>query len=73
MTELLIEYRYLIWSLGGALALWLGAQIPTLRTVARAGLWGAERDYAAWRLRNALFVLLLLVPLLVATTAVAVL
>lgn len=73
MLELLIEYRYLIWLIGGTLTYWLLMQIPSWLSVARSGMWGAERDYAAWRLRNAFFALLLLVPLLVATTAAVVL
>lgn len=69
--ELLVEYRYLIWLVGGASISWLTVQIPGWQQVARAGTWNAERDFAAWRVRNAIFALALLVPLLVLTTAVA--
>lgn len=73
MLDLLFEYRYWIWLVAGALTLWLLTSIPSWRRVARRGSWNAERDYAGWRVRNAIFALLLLVPLLVATTAVALL
>ena len=72
MMELLFEYRYLIWVLGGALTYWLATSLPSWRRVARAGTWNAERDYAAWRVRNALCVLVVLVPLLLVTTAAAI-
>jgi hypothetical protein len=68
MLELLFDYRYLIWIVGGGLTYWILASLPTWQRVARAGTWNAERDYAAWRIRNALIALLVLVPLLVATT-----
>ncbi|MDQ4074828.1 MAG: hypothetical protein M3220_01135 [Chloroflexota bacterium] len=73
MLEMLIEYRYMIWTVGGVATYWLLVRIPSWLSVARRGTWNAERDYATWRLRNAFLALLLLVPLLVATTAVAVL
>lgn len=71
MLELLFEYRYLIWTLGGLLTYWLTASLPTWQRVARGGTWNAERDYATWRVRNALLALCVLVPVLVATTLTA--
>ena len=68
MLEMLFEYRYLIWLIGGSIAYWLTTSIPSWQRVARAGTWNAERDYAFWRVRNALFALALLIPLLVLTT-----
>ncbi len=68
MIEMLFEYRYLIWLIGGPVAYWLATSIPSWQRVARAGTWNAERDYASWRVRNAFFVLVVLVPLLVLTT-----
>lgn len=68
MVEMLFEYRYLIWLIGGPLAYWLATSIPSWQRVARAGTWNAERDYASWRVRNAFFALVVLVPLLVLTT-----
>ena len=72
MLEMLFDYRYMIWVAGGFLTYWLATNIPSWQRVARAGTWNAERDYAAWRVRNALLALALLVPLLVLTTVVAV-
>ena len=69
--EILLEYRYLIWLLGGPIAYWLATNIPAWQRVARAGTWSAERDFAAWRVRNALMALVLLVPLLALTTMMA--
>lgn len=71
MLEMLLEYRFAIWLLGGSMTYWLIGNIPAWQRVARAGTWNAERDYATWRVRNALFVLILLIPLLVLTTAAA--
>ncbi len=71
MLEMLLEYRFAIWLLGGSMTYWLIGSIPAWQRVARAGTWNAERDYATWRVRNALFVLILLIPLLVLTTAAA--
>ncbi|HEX8684657.1 MAG TPA: hypothetical protein VF707_20230 [Ardenticatenaceae bacterium] len=71
MLEFLSAYRYWIWSLGGALTFWLITSLPSWRQISRKGSWRAERDYARWRVRNAIFALILLVPLLVATTAIA--
>ncbi|MGB0389794.1 MAG: hypothetical protein ACPGWR_33655 [Ardenticatenaceae bacterium] len=68
MVEVLFEYRYLIWLIGAPLAYWLTTSIPSWQRVARAGTWNAERDYATWRVRNALFALALLIPLLTLTT-----
>ena len=72
MLELLFEYRYLIWVVGGILAYWLIFSLPSWQRVARTGTWNAERDMAAWRVRNAMLGLFFLVPLLVATTYVAI-
>ena len=69
--ELLFEYRYLIWTVGGLVAYWLVMRLPSWQRVARAGTWNAERDMAAWRVRNALLGLFILIPLLLATTYVA--
>ncbi|MBA3533689.1 MAG: hypothetical protein H0T73_17365 [Ardenticatenales bacterium] len=73
MMELLFDYRYPIWLVGGFVLYWLAASIPEWQRVARAGTWNAERDYATWRLRNALLIITVLLPLLLATTAVALL
>jgi hypothetical protein len=53
------------------LTFWLITSLPSWRQISRKGSWRAERDYARWRVRNAIFALILLVPLLVATTAIA--
>ena len=72
MTDFLIQYRYLIWLIAGGLTYWLLYKIPGWKRDSRAGYWCAERDFAAWRLRNALLALGLLVPLLLTTTALAI-
>lgn len=71
MLEFLIAYRYPIWLIGGLVSYWLLTNIPTWSRVARAGTWGAERDYASWRVRNAIFALIVLIPLLALTTLLA--
>lgn len=71
MIGLLLDYRYLIWLVGGLLTYWLLVNIPSWQRVARSGTWGAERDYAAWRVKRALLALLVLIPLLLVTTASA--
>ncbi len=69
MQALLVEYRFLIWTVGGTVTLWLLLHLPTWKRVAQGGSWNAERDYAAWRVRKAVLLLGVLVPLLIATTA----
>lgn len=69
MVEFLIDFRYPIWVLGTLLLYWLVRSIPEWQRVARGGTWNAERDYAAWRLRQGLMALGVLLPLLLITTA----
>ncbi len=71
MQELLFEYRYIIWLIGGLVTAWIVLQLPGWLRIARGGTWNAERDYASWRVRNSLLALALLLPLLLATTATA--
>lgn len=69
--DFLTNYRYMIWLVGGFAACWLMMQMPAWSRVARHGSWVAQRDYAAWRLKNAVIALVLLLPLLVVTTVVS--
>lgn len=69
MMDFLYTYRLIIWLVGGVLTYYLITHLPGWKRDSRAGYWSAERDYAAWRFRNAILALVVLVPLLVLTTA----
>lgn len=69
MMEFLYQYRHLIWLVGGLITYYLVYHLPGWKRDSRAGYWSAERDFAAWRFRNAVLALAVLVPLLVVTTA----
>ena len=71
MLELLASYRYIIWLAGGMSVFWLLMQLVTSFRVARYGVRVAQRDYAAWRVRNATIALGIVIPLLIVTTLVS--
>lgn len=72
VLELLSNYRYIIWLVGGISAFWLLFQLSASSRVARYGVRVAQRDYAAWRVRNATIALGIVIPLLIVTTVVSV-
>jgi hypothetical protein len=71
LIEFLTTFKYMIWLVGGFAACWLMMNLPAWSRVARHGSWVAQRDYAAWRVKNAVMALFLLLPLLVVTTVVS--
>ncbi|MCB0077335.1 MAG: hypothetical protein KDD73_07890 [Anaerolineales bacterium] len=66
MIELLVDYRIVIWVVGGLMTIWLLQRLPSWRALSRRGIWGAERDYARWRLRNGVVVLVVVLALMIA-------
>lgn len=71
LIEFLTTFRYMIWLAGGFAVCWLMMNLPGWSRVARYGSWVAQRDYAAWRVKNAVMALVLLLPLLIVTTVVS--
>lgn len=70
-AHFLLDYRYPVWILGGAIAYWCLINLSRWEELARNGHWLAERDHAVWRLWQARGLLTLLVPLLTLTTLFA--
>ncbi|MBA3531170.1 MAG: hypothetical protein H0T73_04525, partial [Ardenticatenales bacterium] len=65
--DFLLDYRYMIWIVGGAITYWLLTNLNGWEHQARTGKWLAERDYAIWWVWRARIALVLLIPLLTLT------